>query len=313
MDVNSSSAFADALDNASEEAVSEFEATEEETVEDAESLSPEEPAEPQQESEDGEDELLADEPEGEDVEEELEATPVKWNGNPDELPDDLRETYKHMQAGFTKKMQDVAERDRQRDELHRAALANLEAQQKAQADKVSPRPTEPTAEMEVTAQNQRWAEINKWDTEQVIRDMVERGALPDPDRVNKQLAEQEQLNAVSQRMSLLQRQDGWSDEIEQAMFDATQTNQFWAQQVQTDDGALELFKQVKMQKDAAEYKSEAAKLETNKIKRTAKSAKRATQKTSTQTKSVESSPAENFANMGFDEKLDAIIKPAFGI
>ncbi len=314
------SSFGELLDGAVEEAVSEVDAVEGDDVFEPEDVIEEEPTS-EQDSEDTDDDEVeftddeaADEPETEELEEVARAT-FEQTGNPDDLPPELVKSYKLMQAGFTKKMQELGERDRQRDELHRKALQNLETQQKTLAVEADKRPANPTNDMAQADIDKRYEEIGAWQSRQAIREAVERGEILAP---GANQAQEDPLEAngytrsVNNRIQLIGSQDGYSEEIGVAMGQLTQQDPWWNQQAKTDEGALKLFQYVKQEHDAVELRKQAAELENARVKRSAGAAKRASPNPTTQSKAVATAPADNFANMGFGDKLDAIIGEDFG-
>lgn len=319
--------FAEALDVAGEQAVEEFDGIEvvddntfnvvdEDAVAD---VTEEELGEPEsQESED----IQAEETEGnvdEGVvvadEEIVEARKsFEETGNPEDLPDELQGSYKLMQGGFTKKMQELGEQQRQYNDLILQAKAQQEEALKAvKAANVKPRPDNPTESMSFDEQQKRWDDISKWNGQEAVREMVESGALPDPDRVTRQLDEQERQAAGMRRYNMIAAKEGFSEQVDAAMLQLSQANQYWANAIQTDEGAEACFEYVKTQLSAADFKSKAAELENAKVKRSADAAKRQTPKPATQTKAVVSTPVDNFADMAFEDQIESTIRESFNL
>ena len=311
MDVERNSAFAEALDRASEEAISEIEHADEEVTDEDESQIEDETLEPQEESDEGDESEEVAAESVEDAEPAEQAVSVEWDGNPDNLPETLIPVYKAMQGGFTKKMQEVAERDRQRDELHRQTMAALEKQLKQQQVANDPRPANPTEDMSYDEQQRRWDEISSWTARQAILKAKEDGIIPDSEAFEKKTAEYDQVLSVNRRMQLLQSQDGWGSEVESAMQQIAQSNPYWEQQLKTDEGALALFHFTKQSLEAENLRKTAAELEAEKVKQKARAVERATPAQATQKKAVDISPADRFKDMGFRDKLDAIVDESF--
>lgn len=318
--------FAEALDNAGEQAVAEFDGVE--MMEDAVDVVEEEAVEDTPDGEQGEPES----PEPEDIQAEApednvdEGIPVadepvvvanksfEETGNPDDLPPELANSYKLMQSGFTKKMQELGEQQRQYNELILQAKAQQdEALKAAKAANVKPRPDNPTESMSFEEQQKRWDDISKWNGQEAVREMVESGALPDPDRVTRQLDEQERQAAGMKRYNMIAAKEGFNEQVDAAMLQISQTDPYWANAIQTDEGAVACFEYVKTQLQAADYQSKAAELENAKIKRSADAAKRQTPKPATQTKAAVKAPADNFADLAFEDKIGSVINDSFGL
>jgi hypothetical protein len=317
-------AFAEALDSAVEEAVSEYGDTDDGNDEfESEELSADEASESEEdidEVQEDEDELEASADEDEVEEDALSV--VEWNGNPDELPSDividgkkydLTKTYKAMQAGFTKKMQEVAEARKRYEELSQQALQSVEAQRQKAMAAEDPRPTNPTSDMTEEQQERRWDDIQRWVARDEQRRLVKEGIIPDPDRVKAQMAEQERQFAAQRRYNMLTSQPGYSEEVEQAMVQLAQNDEYWAKQLEDDAGTLKFFEFVQEKLTAAQLRAKAAELENAKIKRSASASKRSTPKPSSQKKATSSKPSERFAELAFEDQLESIIGDTFGL
>jgi hypothetical protein len=323
MDTTNKASFEDALESAVQEAVAEDETVEDEgfDFEDEEASDESELSDEEIAEDPAEDEEL--EAEGDEADEDEAAQSVfEWNGNPDELPDhveydgkvyDLTKVYKSMQAGFTKKMQGLSEKQREAEELAKQYAEMVKSQKSQQAEVEDPRPANPTEDMSPDQIEKRWDDIQKWTARQTYRDMVREGTIPDPETVKSQMAQQEQQFAAQRRLNLLTSQPGWNEQVEGEMLQLAESNPFWASQLQTDDGALALYEFVQNKMTAAQLKEQAAKLETEKVKRSAGSHKRATPKSSSQKKSAAKSAADNFADLAFEDKLDVAINDALGL
>lgn len=323
MSLTSEAAFEDALNGAVEEAIEEVDAVDGDDEFESEELSADEASESEEdidEVQDDEDELEASDEEDE-VEEEAPSV-VEWNGNPDELPSDividgkkydLTKTYKAMQAGFTKKMQEVAEARKRYEELSQQALQSVEAQRQKAMAAEDPRPTNPTSDMTEEQQERRWDDIQRWVARDEQRRLVKEGIIPDPDRVKAQMAEQERQFAAQRRYNMLTSQPGYSEEVEQAMVQLAQNDEYWAKQLEDDAGTLKFFEFVQEKLTAAQLRAQAAELENAKIKRAAGSTKRATPKPAAQKKASSNKAADNFASMGFDDKISHIVDEAFDL
>lgn len=318
MEPTSEARFEDALNGAIEEAVQEVDTVEGDDDVEIEDVTEEEPVSEQDSEDIVEDEVTetddeaVDDQQEDELEQVAEAT-FEQTGNPDDLPPELVKSYRLMQAGFSKKMQQLAN-ERKVMQQQQQQLNQLISQQQESAKKaaITERPANPTESMSVEEQNKRWQEITTWDTESAIRKMIESGQLPDPERVNKQLDEQEASADGQTRANMIASQEGFTEEIGSGIMALAAENPYWEAQIRTDDGAMECFKLVKSQLEAAQVKTEAAQLENARVKRSAGANKRATPKPGTQTKKAVK-PAENFAELGFEGTLDKIIGEDFGL
>ena len=317
-------AFEAALERAGEEAIEEFDAVEEDADVSAEEESLDESPESEEQVEEPsevEDEVAA---EDEDVEQDAEVELVQWNGNPDELPDavevdgklyDLQTVYKAMQAGWTKKTQQLADERRQAQELAKQ-YGDLIQQAKSQAKAVEdPRPANPTEDMSPEEQNRRWDEINRWIARDEQRRMVQDGTIPDPEMVREQYELQKQQYDLANRINMIAARPDYSKEIDDRMVQIVEADEsgYWRNQFMSDEGALALFDVAKNQLAAERYKTEAAKHESANIKRKATAASRATPKQTAQNRKADPKPADNCADLGFSDKIDALVDQEFEI
>jgi len=318
-------AFGEVLDRATEEAVEEFDATEEDADVEVEEEIVDEPSESEEVVEDipeAEDEVEA---EGEEVEQ-VDESPsvVQWSGNPDELPTaveydgkvyDLSQTYKAMQAGWTKKTQELAEQRKQYEAMTRQYQELIQGQKQQAAEAEDPRPANPTESMSPQEQEQRWDEINRWIARDENRRMVRDGIIPDPEAVKQQMAVQQQQADLVGRLNMIASQPGYNEAVDQRMVQIVEADEsgYWQQQFQSDQGAKALFDLAKNQLAAEENKAKAAAAESAKVKRQAKAASKATPKQSAQNKKAEPKPADNFAELAFEDKVGAIINQEFDL
>jgi hypothetical protein len=313
LDQTSAAAFEDALEGAVGEAIAEVDTIEGDDVFETEDVT--EDAPPSEEAiedvvVDEEIEAVDDAVDAVEDKEETQYEKFERTGNPDDLPAELVKSYKLMQAGYTKRSQELADMRKDYDSRTKQLMDQMEQQQKASREQSKkPRPSNPTEAMSQEDQNQRWQEISKWETQETINEMIASGALPDPERVNRQLAEQEAAADGQRRFNMIAAKEGYTDDVGQAMENLAKSNQFWANQIVTDEGASACFDFVKTQMAASDFKTQAAKLEEAKVNRSAGANKRATPKPATQSKSV--SPVDNFKDLGFEDTLEAIIREDF--
>lgn len=325
MAITDEAAFEQKLANAVEEAVNEVDAVEEDADVDVEEESVDEPVESEQEIDEpfeADDEAEA---ESEDVEQEDEApTVIQWSGNPDELPPavehegkiyDLTQTYKAMQAGWTKKTQELAEQRKQYEAMTRQYQEMIQAQKQQAAVAADPRPADPTADMSPEDQSRRWDDINRWIARDENRKMVESGQIPDPSVVQRQIELQQQQASLVNRLNMIAAQPGYNEAVDQRMVKIVENDQtgYWTEQFSRDEGALALFELAKNQLDAEQFRTKAVEAENAKVRRKASAGKKATPKQAAQNKMVERKPADNFAELGFEDKVESIIRSEFGL
>lgn len=310
--------FDQKLEAAGDEAISELEQSVEDPVDEVEAEEHyDEPVESEQEVEDDSVEMDASEYEDEDTEAVEDApSTFEWDGNPDTLPSsvehdgqvyDLTKVYKAMQGGFTKKMQELAEFRKEYEKQVEQMKVKAQQAERQAAIANDPRPANPTEEMPFEEQQKRWDEITEWVARNSYRKMIESGDIPDPTQMQANIQQQEQAASIQRRVAMIQSQDGYSEEVENAMVEAANGNEYWHNALQSDDGALALFQHVKTKMEAEAFKSKAAELESARVRKKAAASKNATPSPAVQKKAARKEIAENFAKMGFEEKLDVLV------
>jgi len=167
--------------------------------------------------------------------------------------------------------------------------------------------------MSKEAQEQRFREMSEYDSETTIDRMIAEGRIPDPDQFKQQQQQQNVEADTARRYNMVSSQEGYDKDVENAMLELVKTNLHWNSAVQTDEGALACFEFAKSTIAAEGFKSQAAELENARVKRSADAAKRSTPKSTTQTKTTATKPADNFANLGFEDKIGSIIDESLGL
>ena len=287
----------DPFDAAELQALEELERTSEDDT------APEPEVEPEQVTEDlqaGQDQT---EPEPED-EQEAEQPQTGWDGNPANLPEELKATYKSMERGFHQKMREVADERKKLEELQSQMLLRLSDEKSAPADADTGPPPMPTGP-DVT-----WEDIGSWMSEQnkyyaeqnrkaVLTELEQSGKFAPAD----QLAHMQQQAAVAQTEAEIRGLPGFSEEVESLMLKTASESQFWANAMTTHDGALELARRsIDAVKSASAMRAQADKVAA-KTKKQATAASRATPRV---TSPKGASPEDVFAKEGFkneDEKM----------
>ncbi|HUX77150.1 MAG TPA: hypothetical protein VMY40_10975 [Anaerolineae bacterium] len=179
-------------------------------------------------------------------------------GDPDDKAAGMR------MADYTRKTQALAEERKKieadREQL-RSVLAELEArktqpQQAAEQPAANPEPQRPGPDATESDWVAYWEKRQEWTAETKIQQAVAAGAFRDPriDALAQQQAAVERSQAI---MARLTQQEGFDEHVSESMFKATQESDFWAAAVQTEQGALELFRQVKKQQAAEKVANDA--------------------------------------------------------
>jgi hypothetical protein len=317
MDKTPEATFVDALEAAGEEAISEIEAQSEAgEIEDGE-LTVEDDHEEIDEAAGDEAEDDLSEPEDEeqvDVQEEgSDDATFTWDGTPESLTDEAKQIYdvlhKDMRDGVNVWQSKKASEWGVRQQAFERRIQELEAVARRSelaeaAPKEPARPGENATQAEV---DKYYDDRAKFAAYQQTMDMVERGIIPG--QHNAPPAPGAPDPAMEQRILRVQAQPGYNEDIDRRMYELAQSSPHWLSQTQTDDGMMALFDLVKTQVEAAAYKEAAAKASTAEIQRKASAPKRKVSKPRSAPKRV--TPARNYADMGFDEKLEAATDDAF--
>ncbi len=315
---NFEGSLSEALDAAADEAVQEFEAQSEvgEDVEDdADVVEGDEEALEAADEQSDADESESDDEEPADGDVEASAEEFEWDGNPETVPENLKpyfnKTYETMRKGVDVWMSKKATEWDAKRQQYEARLAELEAraqveQQKANAPKPPVYPGENATEAQI---EKYWEDKAKYAAYEQYQELVKSGALPDPVSARQSAAAEKARIEAMQIESFITSQPGYTDEIGTLMVQAAESSPFWASQILDKNGAVALFQLVKTQAEAAAYKDAAAKANSAELQRKAGAAKRKVSKPQASSKKV--TPARNFADMAFEDRLDAAIEDGF--
>ncbi len=287
----------------------------EEVDEGGEDLVVDEPDESDQDIEEDIDEPESDDDEPEDALE-AEASPAvfEWDGDPDKLPPeivyegnkyDLKKVFRTMQAGYTKRMQEVAEQRRHYEQAAAQAMQLLESRQREQAAASDPRPANPTDTMSDDEYNRRVDEIQQWNARQAYRAMVEKGDVPDPQRVMRQTQEYELVAEANRRAAMVSSLDGYTDQIGNRMVEMAEADPAVASMMTTDAGIKAVFRQAKLEAENAALKAAAARKHEASVRRKARAPRNAVSRS---TSSPAKSAADNFKKWGFAEAEAAALE-----
>jgi hypothetical protein len=297
--------MSDALDAAASEAISEFEAGQDaEVSEDAdveyEEVADEDGDEAEYEAPDVEESDETGEPAESDIES---SDGFEWDGNPDHVPAELRPYYDKMYETMRKGVdmwmsKRASEQHAEKQEMQRR-IAEMESQLR---DFNAPKePTRPGQDATQDDWDRYYDDRARWIAAQEHEKFMQSRGYPDPGQMQVLAAQQEAIR----RANMIEAQPGYTDEIGLEMVRVAESNPYWAQQINTDEGLRALFDVVKQQKEAAAYKDAAAKANSAEIQRKASAVKRKVSKPKASSKPA--TPSRNFAEMGFEERIDAAI------
>lgn len=317
---NFEGAMQEALDAAADEAVREFDEAQsedgEEVADDAAADEGDEEAleAADEQSDDDEPEAEDDEPaDGDDDEPEVD---FAWDGNPETVPEKLKpgfdKMYETMRKGVDVWMSKKAQEWNVQRQQYEARLRELETSaqesRRAALEPKLPSPPGPDATQEQI--DHYYDARAKYAAYQQLKELQEAGLVASPQKASAPQAN-DVVVAVEKRMALVQKQDGYSDDIGISMAQMAETNPALSQLLLTDEGAVALFQMAKTQADAAAFKKAAADAKSAELKHKAGAVKRKVQKPTSAKKSV--SPAHNFADkaLSFEDKLDLAIAEGF--
>jgi len=215
-----------------------------------------------------------------------------WDGNPDNLPDELQDTYKSMLRGFHSKTRELADAKKETEALQAKLLLKVSGGDPAEAKDEGPPPL-PTGDNITQEQwNDAVTAQNKYYADQNMKQLQESGQF-----VSAEAHQAEQHKAFTQQLvAEVEALPGYSPEVEQLMLNAMATDPFWASAPNSREGMMALADKAiahvgsKTQQTAAATKAEA------KIKKQATAASRATPRV---TSPKGASPEDVFAKEGF--------------
>jgi len=274
----------DAMDAAESEAMEAFTSIDDEAKEE------EVESEPVVEDEQAEEDQAEPETQDEEATEEVQA--AKWDGNPDHLPEELKETYQSMLRGYHSKNRELSEAQKETQALNAKLTLQLSGEGRAPAEPEGPPPL-PTGENvtqeqwndAVTAQNKYFADQNM-------------KALKESDQFvpASKFAEEQQRAQTDKVVAEVEALPGYGPEVEQVMLNAMATDPFWASAPNSREGMMALADKAIAHVGAQKtHNAQATKAEA-KIRKQATAAQRATPRVTT----PKGASAEDvFAKQGF--------------
>jgi len=282
-------------------------AAESDAVKDYESSIDNETTEPETEPEQAAEDLQAEPDETEpEAQDEVEAERPKsvWDGNPDNLPEELAPTYQSMLRGFHQKTRELAAEKKKFEELQTQLLLKVSDGPKAKSEVVEGPPPLPTGDNITQEQwNEAVTEQNAWHAEQArlknLKELQESGKFAPAETVAR-LLQEKYVTDVTAKVTAL---PGYSPDVEQLMLHTMANNPFWAQAPNSEEGMMELARVAIAEVNAKGVTTAAAEKTTAKIKKQAAASSNATPRFSTP---KGASPEDVFAKKGFkteDEKM----------
>lgn len=207
---------------------------------------------------------------------------VRWSGDPKDLPDtgavsveDVKAYTENLWKKHTERSQLLAD-DRRRLDVERAEFQQKRSELEAQARVVNdPEPRDPGPDATHDQFVQWQKDHMAWTVRNEQREAVKRGDMPDPHRQQQQIDQYEQQAKVQEVYAYVKSLDGYDEKIDSEMGRMLQEDPFWSQAPLTKEAAGELFNVVKGRMEVEGLKSEAAKKETNQVRRKAKAARNA--------------------------------------
>ena len=244
------------------------------------------------------------------VEEVAESPKLAWDGNPDNLPEELQPTYKTMLKGFHAKTRELAEERKKYEDLQAQLLLRITGNPDAAKAEDSPPPlptgdniTQEQWNEAVTKQN-RWyadwyAEQNK---KELLKELKESGEFAPAEK----FYELEVQNEVKSIESELMATPGFTDAHAAQMAEILNTNEFWGRAYAQDrrNAAFQLAHLVMADMGVRDAKTTAAAKADAKVKKQATAASRAGTRP---TAPRGATPEDVFATTGFkneNEKME---------
>jgi len=202
--------------------------------------------------------------------------PDNWSRRPEDLPPPLLTTYKTMQGGYTKKMQELAERGRILEEREKRFHEREQQFRATEAATEDPRPENPTEDMTAEQVYQRMDEITRWNVRQEINRSKPKDD-PKPDAPTRPAG-----------VEYIENHPQWNQELDNKMAALAKEDPSWYEVLKTEAGGKRLM-------EAAQREME---LESLKESKTANEKKAIREQAS---KSKKRTPGARKKNPGVDE------------
>ena len=227
-----------------------------------------------------------------------------WDGNPDNLPDELQDTYKTMLRGFHSKTRDLADAKKETERLQAELLLRVTDGKPAEAAPPQPPPL-PTGDNITQEQwNDAVTAQNAWYAEQNRTAMLSEMEKSDRFVSSDQFADIQRQAEVSQLEAEIKAMPGFSPEVETLMLEKATESTFWANALTSKEGAFTLARMAIDEVVSKTVQTEAAAKEAAKIQKQATAASRATPRISSP---AGAAPEDVFAKnleMSENEKME---------
>ncbi len=285
------------------EAVKEFtstddEATEEEIVEEEVAKDPE--PEDDQTDEEAKDEVVPEE-----------SPKPKWDGNPDNLSEELVPAYKSMLKGFHAKMREADKREKEADkrgeesaELSAKLSLKLAGAEGTQAEPEAPPPLPTGDSITPEAWNDAVTKQNAWYAEQNRTAMLAEMEKSDKFVSSDQFAEQQREAEVSKTEVELRALPGFTPAVEELMLKKAAESTFWATALTSREGAFISAHMAIEELGSQAAQTAAAAKETAKVQKQATAASRATPRVSSPAGAAPENVFAKNLQMTEDEKME---------
>ena len=292
-EIDAQLAEGDAMNAAESEAMEAFTSIDDEATE--EEIETEEVTEDLETAPDETDEETTDEVE--------EASPqLAWDGNPDNLPEELVPTYKSMLRGFHSKTKELAEAKKETESLQAKLLLKVSGGDQAEAKAEGPPPLPTGENITQEAWNEAVTKQNEWYADRNMEALKSSDKFVSADKFNDV-----QLQATMQQLGTeIESLPGYSEEAGNLIMDAVTNNAMWSEAARSHprEAYHELARQAIAHVGATQAQTVQATKATEKIKKQATAASRATPRVT----SPKGASAEDvFAKEGFkndNEKME---------
>lgn len=232
--------------------------------------------------------------------------PDQWDGKIESLPENVRAVvgpiHKTMERGMHQKFQELASLRKEYEQKLESLRADPTPSRKAETGPPPPPTSDMPYEEQVEAQNKRDAYFAKQALEEQFK------ASPHVQKMEA-IAKQQEADT---RVQMVQKQPGFTPEVGAAMAQIAESHPYYASLLDTDEGSLVLFQTAKIALENYALKSAsgqaqqaaAAKAEAG-IKKKASAGQAAISRPGSTRKTT---PAENYAKMGFAEAEKAALE-----
>lgn len=224
---------------------------------------------------------------------------LAWDGNPDNLPEELQDTYKSMLRGFHTKTKELADARRKTEDLQAQLLLKVSGGDPAKAEAEEPPPL-PTGENITQEQwNEAITKQSEWFAKQNLEKLENSGQFVSAEQHAKAQRESDTKAFLTE----LSAMPGYTDEVAGLMAQTMANDPFWATAADSREGMMALADRAIAHVGAKSAKTVEATKAAAKITKQATAASRATPRVTTP---KGASAEDTFAKTGFkteDERM----------